>query len=687
MIYARGQFATLGKERVIVEIHTEADAQEVKELVLGANPLTISSDGIEWLTTPICSSRARLSVFVRDAEMVRHLTDQGLNTVRLVVKVNGVIKWGGFFDAEGVEIPEDNNDGHLITLNFGDFAPLRLRRYTPEGVLSISDIIERTVAVLGVPVRTSLAHLPDRPDKTYINTNVLGKTSTLYDLLALVGYATCSTVRQWGAIEWVNPVRARDKQTPTKVSQFFGGDGVSYVSKIHNTINYELETAETVDKSAGVYRINSSEPYTDLTIDDTNVGKCRRVTVADRDHNLKALRGEVLEWYNKTNPDDPTEEPQQEWAISLYRRRNYAHAGTSQGYNQHDKLPVIEVVSDPLVFDGRDLHIEVECALRPPYVGDLLSETKVQEAVKETLSVDQKHRSGVPQWCIYADLLVLDVEGNVIAYYVDRWEGAKKKKKLVREWREVAPGTYEPSGEVSPGVWRMPSYYLEYIDELGYNEEFNINSDPHIHYKRTKGVDIPLPIIKGAHRVQLNIWAQERVYYTFVSRSGTYIGALGYKAVQAEDKEINEGNLPEWRRRQRLIKKISLSQQGGEGNYKVMAYLSDDITEGIDYTTPIGTNPNSKAYIYTKTDDGKYQAITEISNRPHEHVIIQSLYALYASRGVAYNVTTDKSPDNLLYEVMGARLILAGYEYRLKQSRCDMTLQPINTDSYVGEEI
>ena len=89
MIYARGQFTTLGKERVIVEIHTETDVQEVKELVLGANPLTISSDGIEWLTAPICSSRARLSVFVRDAEMVRHLTAQGLNTARLVVKVNG----------------------------------------------------------------------------------------------------------------------------------------------------------------------------------------------------------------------------------------------------------------------------------------------------------------------------------------------------------------------------------------------------------------------------------------------------------------------------------------------------------------------------------------------------------------------------------------------------------------------
>lgn len=699
MLYAKGQFVTLSRERVVVEIHTKAETQEVKELVLGANPLVITCDNVDWVVSPVCNSRASLAVFLRDSSMIQHLTSQELNTVRLLVKVNGVAKWGGFFDAEGVEFPEDNNNGHIVTLNFGDFAPLKLRRYTPEGILSLSSIISKTVAVLGVPVRTTLAHLPDSPSKTYINTNVLGETSTLYDLLCLVGYATCSTVRQWGAIEWVNPLRAREKQRPVHASKLFRGDGSSYVSKIHNTVNYELETAKASDLSAGVYRIESNALFNDMVIEDKNVGKYRFVSVSDRDHNFKALRGQVLEWENKTNVEDEDAEPERGWAVSLFRRRDYnGPRKEGDGHNQHDRLPVIEVVSDPLVFDGRDVHIEVECALRTPYVGDMLSDTKVLEFAKTTATAtaeDRKKRSGIPLWRLSADLLILDVEGNILAYYVDRLE----KRKLsgsqshryyqvrVKEWREVAPGGYTPSGETASGTWVEPPFFLEYVNELGYNEEFNVNSDPHIKRKRTRGVDIPLPTITGAHRVQLNIWAREKVTIDFPNRTGDYIGAVGYKAIKQEDEEVNRGDLPEWRRRLRLIRKVTISQKGGEGRFKVTAFLNDEVTEGIDYRTPLGTNESSKAYIYRKTEDGGFAPVLRLSKRPHEHVIIQSLYALYASRGVAYNVTIDKAPESLLYEITGSNLILTGYEYRVKQNRCDMNLQPINADTYGGEEI
>ena len=268
MIVWQTEFVAASGQLFGLEIHTDAEGATALTGrwadLTGEEPVLVETDAVTPVKDRIQSSRAKVSVLVRnDTELLRlyAMAESSPRAVRLLIKRNGVPVWGGYMDAEGVEIPQDWQTAHVVSLSFGDFEPLKLVKYAPEGIITVTEALARTVAGLGTPLKTDGAYIIGSPQTMAVDTNLLGSDATLYDLLDLVCAATVTTVRQWGVVRFDNPIQVRNT-APTDLSKLYGDRNVLRRGRIYNTINYSLEVPKGDDKSKGEVVTISDAPLT-----------------------------------------------------------------------------------------------------------------------------------------------------------------------------------------------------------------------------------------------------------------------------------------------------------------------------------------------------------------------------------------------------------------------------------------
>lgn len=678
MIWWQTEFANAGGQLYGVEIHADAPSAAPASgdwaSLADEDPVIVSTDTVTPVKDFVQSSRAKVRLVVRSAsELLKlyALADASTNCVRILLKRNGVPVWGGYMDAEGVEIPETYRTLFVAELSFGDFAPLKLVKFRPRGILSISDILSRTVGRLGTPVKTDGAFLVSEPAREGLDTNLLGTDASLYDLLELVCMATVSTVRQWGVVRFDNPLRVKTGQDLTKI---YGDDNVLRTGRVYNTIHYSLENpwknrkavpGEVRTITGGTVR---KTPETETVIwyerqlgQDIPIVEERRRPLEKRgeyvytssprssDHTFKELTrafGWAKAGEDGVNP--------MKYAVPL----TYSPSDGAQYLKDLDKvwsLPTwgalaASVESAPLDTIAGAVHISAPMCFHYPFA-DKPDEGAVDNMFYVTFPVQ---------------LIIKDEDGVTLFSY----DG--------KAWQKGGSAAFRLA-------WRRGALSDSFLDCENPDEEPARAKNNDGKWAEPKGIDVNLPsgLVQGC-KATLNIY--DRPGYAQVLTFASYISdAQRYYVDYVLSHSKEPGGY--------LLESLSLSQDAGaedeEEALTVEAFVSPEVTEALDYTTKVSTYDKVPAWIYWIGDLAIWNFKPYLRDTQHHwEVVFESLYALYGVRGTELGLRKKGEPVSQTYTYDGRTYFYAGGSYDVRRDRCDVELIELNTkDTWHGESI
>lgn len=631
--------------------------------LISSQPIELITDSVTPIVDAVQSTRCIVRLYCTAKDNLTKLLMSDTNTVRILISRDNHPVWGGYLDVEGVEVPEPYERGYRAELSFGDFRPLKLSRYTPEGIISIREALSKTVGAYGVPIKTDGAHAVAGLSDQYVDTGLLDDDCSKYDLLELVAKTLCSTVRQYGAIRFDSPLRYA-QLTAQKIRYTYGEDNVTSIGRVYNTINY---------RQSGLTERESKGEVVNLSgIEETGADgmKFREWNIGNTDHTFTGV-SELVRGFGYTSSDSD----RYTYGILVKDSKYYktwVPPQDSKGNPTGIGRKLVEQLSKPLGVGSEVIHISAFAH----FVQPLWSKSRMQYlyTARHSDSID----------------LFLNIPVRITLEYHD----GSKKYWSGSEWvsDEVTTKLMYRHG----GFSEAPANCTTYADSVA-----DLDKKDNGHYKsEPKGLNIPLPDGDLSNsRVRVEVY--DGIYFSVgKDRITESDWQLKYTfPIETWLTGINEELAAPLVQYWRLLSQLNVPQPGGiilqgivikedlpggEQEMEVQAYVTPEVTEEISYDAIVGTWPKLPAWTYTRQDN-EYKRVEAISNKQHWEVVVEALLKLYGARGEHALLTIAEDPLGQVYSYGDKLFWLTSSRFSVRESRAELELQQILDTDWYGE--
>lgn len=647
----RTEFGTRGGDRITCEIGGDGGTYYKAAT---EQPLTLEAAPITWLIDKVQCTKCTLRLFVHDtaALLATILADKA---PAIVIRRNGVVYWCGWLDMEGIEVREDDLKGHVMELYFGDFAPLKQRRFARRGVMSFAGILSEAVA--GLPLTYTVAN----KEVDGVDTSLLEQECSYYDALELVAEAAVCTIRQAdGVIELTDPLTVRDGKS-THIGKIYGDNNVTATGRVINTITYKLQIPKSEDKEGVVDALKPSSVMSNGEVD------YYIAHPTDGQTRYKSHPGSILATRTKGRAM---------WRYGsqvVYHRKGSitARPGTKgetaavMSYLKGDGGEILTLEGEP-IDTGSNVPITVGMSLR----GGAVLGTEEEQKVTEELS------SGVEQYGYHIgvelSIQLIDGAGKVLASVApvrSAVTGAKFKEVPDGSYRWDYSNTSHRVTLYRPGVGAGSGQGLSGAGAYG---------DSH-----SAGIEVERPRMSAGDDRRIRVTVYRRTRAILTNPDGyIFVGSTRDEDI-FEDMAFFVSTLVAKVGYALLIDKVTINQpimysDDKEARYEVTAYLSDEVTESVTYETRVAGVADIPAWAYNGS--APYHGMTPLR-------LFDALYPVYGVRGKEYALRIAGMPRGCYYDYDGDKAILIGYTADLYADRTNLHLQTISSEDYNGEEV
>lgn len=640
----RTEFGTRGGDRITCDIGGDGGTYYKAAT---EQPLTLEAAPITWLIDKVQCTKCTLRLFVHDpaALLSTILTDKA---PAIVIRRNGVVYWCGWLDMEGIEVQEDDLKGHVIELYFGDFAPLKQRRFARRGVMSFAGILSEAVA--GLPLTYTVAN----KEVDGVDTSLLEQECSYYDALELVAEAAVCTIRQAdGVIELTDPLTVRAGKS-THIGKIYGDNNVTATGRVINTITYKLQIPKSEDKEGVVDTLKPSSVMSNGEVE------YYIAHPTDGQTRYKSHPGSILATRTKGRAM---------WRYGsqvIHHRKGVRLQGDAlTSYLSGNGGEILTLEGEP-IDTGSNVPITVGMSLRG---GSVLGTEEEQTAAEElnTSATEVGLHLGVE-----VSIQLIDGDGYVLASVApvpSAVTGAKVK--------EVPDGSYRwDYGNKSHRV-------TLYRPGVGIGTGAGLSGAGAYGGGTTAGIEVERPrmSVGDERRIRVTVYRRTKAILTnpdgYLVVGGTSDGAILSLAAQFVSGLVASVGYA------LLIDKVTINQpimysDDKDARYEVTAYLSDEVTESVTYDTRVAGVADIPAWSYKGSTP--YHGMTPLR-------LFDALYPVYGVRGKEYALRIAGTPRGCYYDYDGDRAILVGYTADLYADRTNLHLQSISSEEYNGEEV
>lgn len=640
----RTEFGTRGGDRITCEIGGDGGTYYKAAT---EQPLTLEAAPITWLIDKVQCTKCTLRLFVYDpaALLATILSDKA---PAIVIRRNGVVYWCGWLDMEGIEVQEDDLRGHVIELYFGDFAPLKQRRFARRGVMSFSGILSEAVA--GLPLTYTVAN----KEVDGVDTSLLEQECSYYDALELVAEAAVCTIRQAdGVIELTDPLTVRAGKS-THIGKIYGDNNVTATGRVINTITYKLQIPKSEDKEGVVDALKPSSVMSNGEVEyyiaHPTEGQTR----------YKSHPGSILATRTKGRAM---------WRygsqVIPHRKGVRLQGDAKTSYLSGDGGEILTLEGEP-IDTGSNVPITVGMSLRGGAVLGTEEEQKVAEELNTSATEVGLHLG------VELSIQLIDGDGYVLASVAPVPSAVTGAK-----FKEVPDGSY--SWDYSNKSHRVHLYR----PGVGIGTGAGLSGAGAYGGGTTAGIEVERPKMSAGdeRRIRVTVYRRTRAILTnpdgYLVAGGTSDGAiLSLSALFVSGLVASVGYAL-------LIDKVTINQpimysDDKEVRYEVTAYLSDEVTESVTYDTRVAGVADIPAWAYK--GGAPYHGMTPLR-------LFDALYPVYGERGKEYALRIAGQPRGCYYDYDGDKAILCGYTADLYADRTNLHLQTISSEDYHGEEV
>lgn len=641
----RTEFGTRGGDRITCEIGGDGGTYYKAAT---EQPLTLEAAPITWLLDKVQCTKCTLRLFVHDpaALLSTILADKA---PAIVIRRNGVVYWCGWLDMEGIEVREDDLRGHVMELYFGDFAPLKQRRFARRGVMSFSGILSEAVA--GLPLTYTVAN----KEVDGVDTSLLEQECSYYDALELVAEAAVCTIRQAdGVIELTDPLTVRDGKS-THIGKIYGDNNVTATGRVINTITYKLQIPKGEDKEGVVDALKPSSVMSNGEVE------YYIAHPTDGQTRYKSHPGSILATRTKGRAM---------WRygsqVVPYRKGSItARPGTKgeteavKSYLKGDGSAILTLEGEP-IDTGSNVPITVGMSLR----GGAVLGTEEEQSEADKLS------SELEQYGYYIgvelSIQLIDEAGKVLASVAPVRSAVPGS-----EYKEVPDGSYRwDYGNTSHRV-------TLYRSGIGAGSGQGLSGAGAYGGGTSAGIEVERPRMSVGEERRIRVTVYRRVSVITTKQVGMLMGGGDDMVAMAIGLMMAKVGYA------LLIDKVTINQpimysDDKDARYEVTAYLSDEVTESVTYETRVAGVADIPAWAYKGS--APYHGMTPL-------LLFDALYPVYGVRGKEYALRIAGSPLGCYYDYDGDTAILCGYTADLYADRTNLHLQTISSEDYHGEEV
>ena len=641
----RTEFGTRGGDRITCEIGGDGGTYYKAAT---EQPLTLEAAPITWLIDKVQCTKCTLRLFVHDpaALLDTILSDKA---PAIVIRRNGVVYWCGWLDMEGIEVREDDLRGHVMELYFGDFAPLKQRRFARRGVMSFAGILSEAVA--GLPLTYTVAN----KEVDGVDTSLLEQECSYYDALELVAEAAVCTIRQAdGVIELTDPLTVRAGKS-THIGKIYGDNNVTATGRVINTITYKLQIPKSEDKE-GV--VDALKPSSVMTNGDVEYYIAHPT---DGQTRYKSHPGSILATRTKGRAM---------WRYGsqvVYHRKGSitARPGTKgeteavKSYLKGDGGEILTLEGEP-IDTGSNVPITVGMSLRGGAV--LATEEEQSEADKLSSELEQYgYHIGVE-----LSIQLIDEAGKVLASVAPVRSAVQGS-----EYKEVPDGSYRwDYGNTSHRV-------TLYRSGIGAGSGQGLSGAGAYGGGTSAGIEVERPRMSVGEERRIRVTVYRRVSVITTKQVGMLMGGGDDMVAMAIGLMMAKVGYA------LLIDKVTINQpimysDDKDARYEVTAYRSDEVTESVTYDTRVAGVADIPAWAYKGS--APYHGMTPLR-------LFDAIYPVYGERGKEYALRVAGVPRGCYYDYDDDTAILCGYTADLYADRTNLHLQTLSSEDYYGEEI
>lgn len=633
--------------------------------LISSQPIELITDSVTPIVDAVQSTRCIVRLYCTAKDNLTKLLMSDTNTVRILISRDNLPVWGGFLDVEGVEVPEPYERGYRAELSFGDFLPLKLSRYTPEGIISIREALAKTVGAYGVPIKTDGAHAVAGLSDQYVDTGLLDDDCSKYDLLELVAKTLCATVRQYGTIRFDSPLR-HTQLAAQKIRYTYGEDNFTSIGRVYNTINYKLtSTIDRENKGEVVALVSAQEQLGE------DRAKYKEGIIGNADHTFTAVESGVRGFGLS-----PSDSEGYTYGLLVREHKDYK---TWIPKTQQDGEPasigrkLAEQVSKPLS-GGAD---RVNVSAFAYYALPMLSKSRRQylATARTSDSID----------------LFLHIPARITLEYRDASKLYWGKLGWTKD-EETTTLMYRHGGfsDTPSNCTTLAASYAA------------LDSPDNGHYKSgPEGLTLPLPGGKLLN-ARLRVEVYDGIYftidrlpithkdwllkYTFSLKAGWTHRYKHLCAPLAQYWEIM-GNTNGPQPGGLVLQGVSITSETDrdEQELELQAYVSPEVTEEITYDATVSTWDSIPAWTYTLLEKGDYIRVKKIGDKQHWEVVVEALLKLYGSRGEHALLTIAEDPLGQVYSYGDKLFWLTSSRFSVRESRTTLDLQQILDTDWYGE--
>lgn len=647
----RTEFGTRGGDRITCEIGGDGGTYYKAAT---EQPLTLEAAPITWLLDKVQCTKCTLRLFVHKpaALLATILSDKA---PAIVIRRNGVVYWCGWLDMEGIEVREDDLRGHVMELYFGDFAPLKQRRFARRGVMSFSGILSEAVA--GLPLTYTVAN----KEVDGVDTSLLEQECSYYDALELVAEAAVCTIRQAdGVIELTDPLTVRAGKS-THIGKIYGDNNVTATGRVINTITYKLQIPKSEDKEGVVDALKPSSVMSNGEVE------YYIAHPTDGQTRYKSHPGSILATRTKGRAMwryGSQVIPHRKGSITA-RPGTKGEVDAVMSYLSGDGGEILTLEGEP-IDTGSNVPITVGMSLRG---GAVLGTEEEQTAAEElnTSATEVGLHLGVE-----LSIQLIDGDGYVLASVAPVRTAVTGAK-----FKEVPDGSYR--WDYSNKSHRVHLYR----PGVGIGTGAGLSGAGAYGGGSTAGIEVERPrmSVGDERRIRVTVYRRTRAILTnpdgYLVVGGTSDAAVQGLAAQFVSGLVGSVGYA------LLIDKVTINQpimysDDKEARYEVTAYLSDEVTESVTYDTRVAGVADIPAWAYNGS--APYHGMTPLR-------LFDALYPVYGVRGKEYALRVAGVPSGCYYDYDGDTVILIGYTADLYADRTNLHLQTISSEEYHGEEV
>lgn len=660
------EFGTRGGDRIEVKV---GGSGGTRYKAATEQPLTLTADPITWLIDKVQPTRGVLRIWVSAGDHVPLMRTIRPDTPSamppsVIVRRNGIVDFAGWLDMEGVELRDDHLKGHVVELYFGDFAPLKQRRFARRGVAPFTLLLSE--AMQGLPVRYRI----DTARVTAVDTSLLDDECSYYDMLELVAEATICTIRQLsGVIEITQPTYPLRQHPPVHISKLYGDDNVITSSPILNTITYRLAIPPSESKDGAVDTLTPKDVRRRGTIE------YFRATPTDGQTRYKQHKGTILATRNVGH--------------AMWRYGSEIISLIDREVKPADVTPgrwdTVLVMEGAPLSSGSNVPLKVDLMIRG---GAVLADENEQREMESALS--QSELGKLIYIGIALCIRLVDANGRRVASVkpidatctidgpelpVKEWAYEWDKHDVNHKVHLYRPGVGGGSGY---GVPQREAFVKGTMSSM--KDETKFYNDWGLH--GATGIPIPRPNIDGgSYHLEVTVYNSPEIlpvgFYGLAKetpgkRAAEELALLTMSAYALSTQYAL------------LVDSVTIDQpvmysDDSDARYEVTAYLDNGVTESVTYDTRVAGVVDIPAWAYN--GDEPYIGLVPLE-------LFNNLYPVYGQRGKTYDLTLAGLTPADYYEYEQSDIaVLSGYEIDFYADHTRVHLESITPEEYDGEEV